>query len=66
VNLLTWTGLALLLFIGYLWHDHRAVLRRRTQPTETHGYGPDGDDDPGELLYEPPAGIRIHEGREGL
>ena len=40
---------------------------RRQQPhpcADLRGYGPDGDDDPGDLLHEPPTGIRIHPGRE--
>lgn len=39
--------------------------RREQHPcADLRGYGPDGDDDPGDLLHEPPTGIRIHPGRE--
>lgn len=66
MNALTWTGLGLLALIAYLWVDHRRVLRRRSRPvSDEPGYGPEDEaHDPGELLYEPPAPVRIHPGRE--
>lgn len=65
MNALTWTGLGLLALLAYLWVDHRRVLRRRYPTVDERGYGPEDEArDPGDLMHEPPAPIRIHPGRE--